>query len=300
MAKKDAPAPTPPADADAADAGPPVVQQGGLKRKNLIVIAVVTALVWAFAIQTGSTVLMIVVGVLSVALAGVLIWAWRMMAKQRGLVSLLQGSASSPEARRAALAQLDSDKDAGSPVKVFARAQLLAQDNPKGALDLLSKTELKAFPPAMQDDVSLMKTQLYLGFGRTADARKSADSINLDNPARKEIHALAASIVAEAWARTGKAKEALALVETIEIPKQNAEQIAVQIRIARIFAKFAANQRAAARNDLVSLAEDDLNHLSRFVAPQFRVHPELQKLARQVVERHPAARKMIRAQGVRR
>ena len=40
-----------------------------------------------------------------------------------------------------------------------------------------------------------------------------------------------------------------------------------------------------------ALADEDVNHLSRFLAPQFRVHPELQKLARKVYEQHPAARK---------
>ena len=163
------------------------------------------------------------------------------------MIGLLQGATTSPEARRDALAKLSEGKDAGSPTNLFARAQLLASDDPKAALTLLEPLELKTFPPAMQDDVSLLKTQLYLGFGRTADARKVADSMNLDNPERKEIRALAASIVAEAWARTGKSKEALALLETIELPKKNAEQIAVQIRVARVFAKFAANQRGRRR-----------------------------------------------------
>jgi len=80
----------------------------------------------------------------------------------------------------------------------------------------------------MQDDVSLLQTQLYLRLGRTADARKSADVMNLDNPQRKEIRPLAASIVAEAWARTGKPKEALALLDTIELPKKDANSIATQ------------------------------------------------------------------------
>lgn len=273
--------------------------QGGIKRKNLIIIAVVTLLVWAFAIQTGSKILMIVVGVLTAALIGVLVWAFRAIRKQQGMIKLLQG-ATNADARRDALATLSAGKDANTPTNLFARAQLLASDDPKGALALLDKTELKTFPPAMQDDVSLLKMQLFLGFGRTQDARKCADSMNLDNPARKEIRALAASIVAEAWARTGKSKDALSLIETIEVPKQNAEQIRVQIRVARAFAKFAANQRQAARNELSALANDDVNHLSRFLAPQFRVHPELQKLARSVFEAHPAARKMAKAQAGKR
>lgn len=278
----------------ATEASPQI--QGGIKRKNLVIIAVVTLAVWAFAIQTGSTVLMIVVGVLTLALAGILIWAFRALRKQRGLVSLLQGATDSPEARREALAKLSEGKDASSPTNLFARAQLMAADDPKAALKLLEPVELKAFPPAMQDDVALLKTQLYLGMGRTQDASRAASSMNLDNPERKEIRPYAAAIVAEAWARTGKPKEALALLDTIELPKKNAEQIALQARIARVFAKFASNQRGPARSELTALAAEDVNHLGRFLSPQFRVHPELQKLARQVLEAHPSARKMAKGQ----
>jgi hypothetical protein len=288
-----------PAAEGGAEAQAPQAQAGGIKRKNLIIIGVILALAWAFTLNTGSTVLMIIVGVLTVVVLGVLVWAFRMIRKQQRMVSLLQG-ATNADARRQALAALSEGKDANSPTNVFARAQLLAADDPKGALTMIEKVELRTFPPAMQDDVALLKTQLYLGFGRTADARKVADTMNLDNPARKEVRALAASIVAEAWARTGKSKDALALLETIEVPKQNAEQIRVQMRVARTFAKFAGGARQAARNELSALANEDLNLLSRFLAPQFRVHPELQKLARSVLEAHPGARKMAKSQVQRR
>ena len=277
---------------DAAPAPPP--PPTGFSRKSMLWIGGVTLAIWAFALQTGSTVLLIIVSVLTALLAGVLIWAWRMIRKQRGMISILQGASESPEARKDAFARLSADKDAGSPMKLFARAQLLAADDPKGALKLLEGTELKTFPAAMQDDVSLLKAQIYLGQGRTQDARKCADVMNLDNPQRKEIRPLAAAIVAEAWARTGKPKEALALIQTIEYPKKDAEQIMLQARVAKVFAKFAANQRQAARQDMVALADDDVNNLGRFVAPQFRVHPELQKLARQVYEQHPSARRQVK------
>lgn len=269
---------------------------GGIRRKTLIWIGVIALAVWAFAIQTGSTVLMIIVGVLTLVLVGVLLWAFRMIRKQRGVVSLLQGAAASPEARRGALEKLTNAKDASSPTNLFARAQLMAQDDPQPALELLGSIELKAYPAAMQDDVCLLKTQLFLGVGRTAEARKTADVINLDNPSRKEIRSLAAVVVAEAWARTGKPKEALALLATIEPPAKDADQIMMQARIARVFARFAAGQRGAAVTEMKALADDDLNLLGRFVMPQFRVHPELQKLARRVLEQHPQARKMAKAQ----
>jgi hypothetical protein len=276
---------------------PPAPPQVGIPRKTLYWIGGITAVIWAFAISTGSTVFMIIVGALTALLAFVLIRAYLFINKQKKVVGLLQGATGSPEARREALAKLEAGKDASQPVNVFARAQLMAADDPKAALDVINKIALKDYPPAMQDDVSLLKTQLYLGLGRTADARKSADTINLDNPERKQARALTASIVAEAWARTGKPKEALSLMDSIEIPAKDGEQIAMQMRVAKVFARFAANQRKQAETELVSLADDDINQMGRFLDPRFRVHPELQKLARRVLERNPQARKMAKAQG---
>jgi tetratricopeptide (TPR) repeat protein len=271
-------------------------QVGGIKKKTLITIAVVTLAVWAFAVQTGSTILMIVVAVLTALLLGVVGWALLQLRKQRGLIGLLRGAADSPEARREALAKLDAQKDANEPVNVFARAQLLAADDPKAALKLLETVPMSKFHAAMQDDVALLLAQLYLGVGRTQDARKAADTINVDNPERKEVRAMAAAIISEAWARTGKPKEALALLDTIELPKKDAAQLATQIRVVRVFAKFAANQRGPARTELQQLADEDVNNLGRFLMPQFRVHPELQKLARAVLEQHPQARAMSKQQ----
>jgi len=189
--------------------------EGGIKKKQLVIIGVVVALAWAFAINTGSTVLLVIVGVLTALVGGVMFYAFRMLSKQRRVVSLLQAGAASPEGRKDALAKLEASKDANSPTSIFARAQLMADGDPKGALQLLESTELKVFPGPMQDDVSLLKAQLYLTFGRSQDARKAVDSMNLDNPQRKEVRSFAASITAEAWARTGKSREALALLEEL-------------------------------------------------------------------------------------
>lgn len=288
------------APTEAAPDAPQAPAAGGIPRKTWLWVGGITLAVWAFAINTGSTVVLIIVGALTLVLIGVILWALRTIRKHKGTISLLQGAIASPEARREALAKLSGGKDANSPTNLFARAQLLASDEPQAALTLLGSIELKSYHPSMQDDVSLLQTQLYLRLGRTADARKTADVMNLDNPQRKEIRPLAATIVAEAWARTGKPREALALLDTIELPKKDAEQIAMQARVARVFARFAANQRGPARAELAAIADEDPNQLGRFVLPQFRVHPELQKLARSVFEGHPSARRQIKGQTRRR
>ncbi len=271
-------------------------QQIGFPKKTLYWIGGITIAVWAFAIQTGSTIFMIIVGVLTLLLAAVLLRAFFFITKQKNVVGLLQGAATNPERRKEALEKLEAGKDANAPTNLFARAQLMAADDPQGALKVIEKMPLEKFPPAMQDDVALLKTQLYLSLGRTADARKNADTINLDNPERKAARPLAGSIVAEAWARTGKPKEALVLLDSIELPKKDGEQIAVQMQVARVFARFAANQRKQAETELVSLSDKDVNLLGRFLDPRFRVHPELQKLARRVLERNPIARRKIQVQ----
>jgi tetratricopeptide (TPR) repeat protein len=271
-------------------------QQIGFPKKTLYWIGGITAVIWAFAISTGSMIFMLILGGLTALLAFILLRAFMFIRKQKNVVGLLQGAANSPEKRKEALAQLEQAKDPNDPTNVFARSQLMAAEDPQGAIKLIEKVPLNKFPPAMQDDVALLKTQLYLSLGRTADARKNADTINLDNPERKQARPLAASIVAEAWARTGKPKEALALLDSVELPKKDGEQIAIQMQVARVFAKFAANQRKQAETELVALSDQDVNLLGRFLDPRFRVHPELQKLARRVLERNPAARPKMKVQ----
>jgi hypothetical protein len=261
---------------------PPETPQPAIPKKTLIYAGIIVALMWAFALYTGSLVLQIIVAVLTAIIAGLLLFAWRLVRKQKKLVGVLQGAQESPEARREALAKLEAQKDAGSPQNLFARAQLVAQDDPEAGLALLEKVALKEYPAAMQDDVATLQTRLYLDCGRTKEARKTAETINLDNPQRKNVRTMSGVIVAEAFSRTGKPKEALALLESLEPVEENADQIEVQKRIVRVFAKFAMNQRPAARNELIALAALDLNYLGRFLLPRFRVHPELQKLARQI------------------
>lgn len=286
--------PTPaPAEGAAAPAA------GGFKKKNLITIGVVTALVWAFAIQTGSVILMSIVGVLTVVLIGVLIWVFRLLRKQRNLTSLLQGSMSSPEARREAIAKLSEGKDAGDVVNVFARAQLVAADDPAAALKMLETIDPKKVAAQMQDDVAILKSQLYLHFGRPRDARPLADRINVDNPQRKDARTMIVGIVAEAWGRTGKHEQALTLLDTVNIDAEKNVQQKVALLSARVFARFASGKRTMAKDDLDTLASIDVNHLGKFLMAQFKVHPELQKLARTVLEKNPTARRMAKAQSPR-
>jgi hypothetical protein len=268
----------------------------GFKTKTLAIIGLVTAIVWAFAIHTGSTVFMIIIGVLTAILLGLLVWGWRMMRKQRGLATMLQGAAESPEARKAALAKLSASKDANNIEQIFVRASLLAQDEPQKALELLEAQGIKKFPAQLQDDVALLQSQLYLGLGRAKEARPLCDLVNLDAPGRQEQRGLMVAVVAQAWARTGKHVEAQALIDSVDLGNEKNAQIKQEILVARVFARFAAGKKGGAREDLGAIAAVDVNHLGRFIAPQMRVHPELVRLARQVAEKQPEVRRQAAKQ----
>ena len=102
------------------DAAPeaPQAPQVGFPKKMLYWIGGITAVVWAFAISTGSMVFMIVIGVLTVLLAAVLLRAFLFIRKQKSVVGLLQGAAQSPEKRKEALEKLEGGKDADSPTNL--------------------------------------------------------------------------------------------------------------------------------------------------------------------------------------
>ena len=61
-------------------------------------------------------------------------------------------------------------------------------------------------------------------------------------------------------------------------------------------AQFAAGKRDKARKDLETLMKIDVNLLGRYAMPGQRVHPELQKLAQEVLRSHPDMKRMMRQQ----
>ncbi len=272
---------------------PAAAQETGFKKKNIIVVALVFAGFWGLAIASGSYIFMGVIGFLTLLAAGFGFWAWRTIRKHKRLAGVLQGAGDSPEARKRALAKLEADKNSGDLTNVIARAQLMATDSPKEALELLKPIDLKTVPAGTQDDFALLKSQLLLNFGRVRQARPLVDMINVDNPQRKEMRSFMVAIVAETWARTGSAEEANDLLDTVA-PKDATGDAASILLMARIHARFAAGKKGLARNALTELATVDPNLLGRFLSPKSQVHPGLQRLARETFERKGSRRKQQR------
>lgn len=265
----------------------------GLQWKNLGIIGGAVLLLWVTAFATGSMIFVGIVAVLTAVVIGLLVWAVRWAKKQRDMMTLLQSASVSKEARQEALAKLAAQDGADSDVmNALARAQLTAQDDPEAALALLEKLDLKKVPAQLADDVRAFRAQLYLLHGKTREAREMADAIDVAKAPTAEARGMLAGTVAEAWARTGKFKEALELLTTFKPDDPDFEKVRVPLLNARIFAAFAGNQRDQVKRDLQALLKEDMNYLGRFVAPQAKVHPELQKLAQDVLRADPEVRKM--------
>ncbi len=264
--------------------------QPQFKKRIFVYIALAFGLLWAAAITSQSYIFMGIAGFLSLLAAGLGFWAWRQIRRHRNLSELLQGAGESPEAREQALAKLSADPKADSPIHIIARAQLLANEKPAEALALLEPVDLKKVSPTMQDDFALLKSQLLLTFGRAKEARPLADYVNVDNPQRAQVRPMTVAIVAETWARTGSAKEANELLDSVDAAELASGDAKPLLLIARVFAHFGAGKKGLTRAALSELAGEDPNLLGRFIAPKSQVTPGLRRLARESFERHGSQR----------
>lgn len=257
-----------------------------IKKKNIIVIGLVFAGLWTLAIASGSLIFMGIAGGITLLGAGFGYWVWRQIRRHRALSSVMQEAQQSPEGRMKALAALEADPKANDLVNVIARAQLLASEEPTKALSLLEPVDLKDVPGNMQDDFALLKSQLLLSFGRPKQARPLVDQINLDSEERKSIRPLMVAVVAETWARTGAPKKANEVLDSIDLDDAASADFKPLLLGARVFARFAAGKKGLARAALEAVAAEDPNLLGRFISPKAKVHPGLQRLARESFERN--------------
>jgi len=281
----------------AAPTAPPKPPAGGLQWRNIGIIGGVVAILWITAFASNSKIAFIVVGILTIVVIVAVAWIYRWASKQRAMMELLQGANVSPAARKEALAKLKAAPGADKDVmNAIAQAQLQAQEDPDAALATLEAMDLKKVPAPMADDVRAFRAQLYLMKGRAKEARDLADEIKVTNSANPESRGMLAATVAEAWARTGKHAEALELLNTIKPEDPDFASAKVPLLYARIYAAFAAGKRDSVRYDMGALVKQDANLLGRFVMPQLKVHPELQKIARDVLQRDPEVRKMAQRQ----
>lgn len=268
-----------------------------LNKKALMTVGGITLGVWVTALATGNVWVIGFVAVLTVALVGLLLWALNMAKKQKEVMALLQKAQGSPEARKAALEELAArDPKGADAMGAIARAQLEAQENPDKALETLAGIDMSKLPQDAADQVRAFRCQLLLFKNRARDARDLADQIQVPSTGPMAQRVMMSAVVAEAWARTGKANEAMVLLEDFKVDDPEIGEMKPMLLFARVFTHFGVGRKERCKKDMAALMAQDINLLGRFVQPGPGIHIELRQIAAEVLQSHPEARKMARAQ----
>jgi len=253
--------------------------------KVIGLFAVALAVVWVIGgilMPTIGYVGLIVAGVLTAVAVGFLIWVWRLTRKSADIAAILK-SATDKEGRAAALEQLRARQAPGGKdaLNAIAQAQLVAQENPAEAIKILEGIDLKKAPALVHDDVRANLAMFYLMTGRARDARELAEEIRLDRQPQAKAKAMYAAVVAEAFARTGKAEDARKLLETYDPKDKEFGQVAGMLWRAQVYTYMATKKRGRAKEAMERLLDVDPNMVAAFV--QRGTRPELSRLAKQVL-----------------
>lgn len=242
----------------------------------------ILAIAWTVAALAGRWWAFLVAGILTLAIAGAVGWALRFATKSRKVAGIVQG-AETPEARKEALAKLESEYKKSDTAAVFARAQLILQEDPRRALSVLEEINLEKVMAPIADETRAQRAMIHLLLGEAEKARSLVDGIELSRHQQAKTRATLTAIVGEAWARTGQAKKAVGILDVIDPEDAEYEDLKPQLYRARAFAHVAVNDVKAMRRDVHKLAQMNPQFLGGFVAK--KVHPLLAKEARQQLER---------------
>lgn len=265
------------------------LERPGVKWKTIAQVAGVFVVVWVVAAMLvpwigywglGGA------GVLTLVAAGFGLYVWRMTRKSANIVDILKG-ATDAEGRQQALQQLEeqakSKKGGKDALNALARAQLMAQEKPSEAIEILESVDLKKAPSVVQDDVRANLAMLYLMNNRVRDARDLVDDVRLDRQPQAKAKAMYAAVSAEAFARTGKPEEAKKLLETYDPADPEYGEVAGMLLRAQVYTYTQTKNRGLARKAMERLASVDPNMVAMFA--QKGTHPEISKLAKQLLQK---------------
>lgn len=264
-------------------AKPPADPLAMLNWKSLALrVGPILAIGWVLAVLAGRWWAYLIAGIITVAIAGAIGWALR-FAKKTQQVSQLVTAAETPEARKEALAKLETEFKKTDTAAIFAKAQLLLHEDPRKALAVLEEIKLDKVMPPIADETRAQRAMIHLMLGEADQARHLVDAIELSRHQQAKARATMTAIISEAWARTGQAKKALDLLSVLDFEDAEYVELKPQLYRARAFAYAAVNDVKAMRKDVHQLAKMNPQLLAGFMMK--KVHPLLQKEAKQQLER---------------
>jgi hypothetical protein len=237
-----------------------------------------------------------VVGALTLALAGLAFWAVRFATRSRAVAQIV-GGADTPEARKEALAKLETDFKKDDTAAIFAKAQLQMQEDPREALKTLEQVNLQKVMAPVADEARVQRAMIHLLLGETEDARNLVDNVDLTRHKEAKTRATMAAIVGEAWARSGQAKKAVELLETFDPEDADYVDLRPQLLRSRAFAYAWASNTKQMKQTVRRLSQLNVQYLSGFITrkkhpmgvPPRGIHPMLEKEAFDIVAKSGAA-----------
>ncbi|HEU4404949.1 MAG TPA: hypothetical protein VFS43_06615 [Polyangiaceae bacterium] len=240
------------------------------------------AALWIFAIWLNHWAGYLVSGGLTAAALGFAFWVYRRLRGTQHVATILQkAQGADKEGRKAALSELDATFKKDDVAAALARAQLLVQDDPERALEVLQSVDLTKAMPAEADQVRVQRAMLHLVRGEVDRARPLADAVELTRTEDGGARAALAAVVAEAWARSGQAKKALTTLDVFNADDEALGDIRWQLWRSRAFAHAATNDPKLMRRALKKLAAHNPQFLAGFLGK--KVHPLLEREARQML-----------------
>ncbi len=230
---------------------------------------------------------------LTLAALGLVVWAVRQARKARGVAGLLS-KVDTKDERQAALHELETKYKGNDPTAIFARAQLLLQEDPKKALEVLETINLSKVMANVADEARGQRAMIHLLLGEVPKARDLADGIQLSRHQDAKSRGMLAAVVAEAWARSGQAKRAVDTLSVIDTEDAELAQLRPQLLRAQAFAFAHADDLKAARRALRKLVDIDPRILGGFM--QKKTHPLLQREAKKLLEQSGAMPRRMQVQ----
>jgi len=254
-------------------------------------------ILWALALFLNGWWWKAIMGVLTLALAGVLFWVFRYATRSRKVASIVREVGNTPEARKEAIAKLETDFKKDDTAAIFARAQLQLQEDPRAALRTLETIKLDKVLGPVADETRAQRAMIHLILGETDEARQLVDVINMSEQKEAKSRATVAAIVGEAWARSGQAKRAVELLETIDPDDEIYADLRPQLLRARAFAYAWASDTKQMKQVLRKIAQINPQYLMGFITRKKNpagvsprgVHPLLEKEAYEMVTRSGVA-----------
>jgi hypothetical protein len=234
---------------------------------------------------------------LTLAAIGLMVWVVRQAKKAQGVAGILSRAAATEndkDARQAALAELGSKYKGNDPTAIFARAQLLLQEDPRKALEALEGINLSKVMASVGDEARGQRAMIHLMLGEVSAARDLVDGIQLARHQDARSRAMLAAVVAEAWARSGQAKRAVDTLSVINADDPELAQLKPQLLRAQAYAFAYAEDMKSARRALRKLGDQDVRLLGGFVTK--KTHPLLQREAKKLLEQSGAVQRRVQVQ----